>query len=87
MRNRLVVLAAAMVFAASVASVAFVAGRDGDGGPLEKLPVAAGADQEAGAAGGTSRSAGLANDDATFSIAPVTIEYRLAGPLPELAGT
>lgn len=87
MRNRLIVLATAVAFAASAASIAFVAGRDGDGEPLEKLPVTAGADQEAGAAGGTGRSAGLANEDAALSIAPVTIEYRLAGPLPELPRT
>lgn len=78
MRNRLIVLAAGLVFAASVVSVAFVAGRGA--APLEKLPVAA-----SGAADAARQTAAASADEAASLIAPVAVEYRLAGPLPTLA--
>jgi len=80
MRNRLIVLAAGLVFAASVASVAVVAGRGDDAtSGLEKLPFGAAPSREAA-------MAAEQKSDAVLS-APVMVEYRLSGPLPDLPPT
>lgn len=85
MRNRLIVLAAGLVFAASVASVAVVAGRGDDGtAVLEKLPIGAAGGGDAAIA---DRQAAATSSEAMSLIAPVSMEYRLSGPLPELAST
>jgi len=81
MRNRLIVLAVALVFAASVASLAVIAADDGP--KLEKLPVAA-----TGAGGDevSTRSASQAGDAATSLLAALNVEYRVTGKLTEPTG-
>ncbi|MGH9154800.1 MAG: hypothetical protein ACRD1K_02850 [Acidimicrobiales bacterium] len=82
MRNRLIVLAAALVFAASVASVAWVAGGGDGAAALEKLPTGAPGAADSG------RQAALSSEATeASSVAPVGFEYRLDGPLPDLAAT